>query len=257
MVREVNKRRRSKSIRKRSGLLFEEIQAINLIWGDVKHRRNHMVERMIALAMTIAFLILLRFSDLCFIHLHGIFWCPKGVMICMTHRKNNQHGVPSYLPIADTGKIEKGQPCSAVDRLRSMVVALTGEWPPHEGFMTSRRSNRFLFRRIQRMNGYTHASQRVDTVVGSGLRPMGRDAYDGYLSRYRDALVSCCRMSRRAARTFGTQSARSGGNTWLFKNNMSSDLRMSIGEWATPSVERGYLRLKIQQKLELVTAVGL
>jgi hypothetical protein len=122
--------------------------------------------------------------------------------------------------------------------------------------LTSDATDGFLFRRIK-CGVHTHLSKRVDKIVGFGKRPMVREAYGGYLSRYRNALRMCCRMSKEAAATFGTQSARSGGDTWLFNNGVPADLRMEIGEWATPTVERGYLRIRIQQKLELVSAVGL
>ena len=254
VVREVNKRRRRKSVKKRSGLLFTEVTAINNGWGDMS---QCMAWRMIALAMVVAFLSLLRYSDLCGIHMHGMYWCKAGVMICLPRRKNNQHGVPTYLPIADTRRVdEAGEPCSAVARLRAFIKDLTGEAPPSEGWLTSVATDAFLFRRIK-CGTHTHLSEREDEIVGSGARPMGRAAYGGYLSRYRDALRMCCRMSKTAAATFGTQSARSGGDTWLFNNGVPADLRMEIGEWATPTVERGYLRIKIQQKLELVSAVGL
>ena len=255
VVREVNRRRRSKSIRKRPGLLFSEVAAINAKWGDEKQSLGR---RTIALAMGIAFAALLRYSDLTMIHIHGIYFCPEGAMICMPRRKNNQRGVPSYLPVADTERVDAlGRPCSIVDRLRAYIEELTGEAPPAEGFMTSPASCGFLFREVRARDGYTHLSQRVDVVSGSGLRPMGRSGYGSYLSRYRDALVSCCRMSRRAADTYGTQSARSGGDTHLFDNGLSADQRMEIGEWATPLGERGYLRIRVQQKLKMMRVVGL
>lgn len=255
VVCKVNRRRRAKSVRKRPGLLFSEVQAINLAWGDLG---QSMVRRMVALMMCIGFLILLRFSDLAMIHLHGIYWCKAGVMICLARRKNNQEGIPSYLPVADTGAVDSdGTPCSAVARLRAFVTDLVGEKPPAEGWMTSAASDGFLFRRVKATTTSTHASRRVDEIVGSGERPMGRESYSALLARYREAMHRCCRMSKRAARTFGTQSARSGGDTWLFDNNLPADIRMEIGEWATPSVERGYLRVKIAQQLEMVKAVGL
>ena len=255
VVREVNRRRRSKSVRKRPGLLFSEVTAINIGWG---HPSQSMGRRTIALAMCIAFVALLRFSDLAVIHIHGIYFCPEGVMICLPRRKNNQHGVPSYIPVADTEIVDaKGKACSLVARLRLYITDLTGVTPPDEGFMECPASKGFLFRRVTKVDEYTHYSKRTDEVSGSGCRPMSRAAYAGYLSRYRDALVACCRMSRRAADAYGTQSARSGGDTHLFDNGVSSDLRMEIGEWATPLVERGYLRIRVQKKLELMRTVGL
>ena len=179
-------------------------------------------------------------------------------MVCLPRRKNNQHGIPSYIPIADTELVDAaGAPSSVVARLRRYVQDLTGVAPPKEGFMTCAASKGFLFREVRARDGYTHLSQRVDIVSGSGAHPMGRSAYGGYLSRYRDALVACCRMSRRAADMYGTQSARSGGDTHLFDNGVEAEQRMEIGSWATPIVERGYLRIRIQQKLEMVRAVGL
>ena len=99
VVREVNKRRRRKSAKKRSGLLFEEVSAINSGWSDPAQL---MARRMITLVMVIVFRSLLRYSDLCDIHMHGIYWCKAGVVICLPRCKNNQHGVPMYLSIADT-----------------------------------------------------------------------------------------------------------------------------------------------------------
>ena len=178
--------------------------------------------------------------------------------MCLPRRKNNQHGVPTYIPVADTEIVDAaGKPCSLVARLRQYIEDLTGVAPPEEGFMTCDASRGFLFREVRARDGYTHLSKRVDVISGTGRRPMGRAAYSKYLPRYRDALVACARMSRRAADTYGTQSARSGGDTHLFNNGIPADQRMEIGEWATPLVERGYLRIKVQKKLELMRAVGL
>ena len=64
-------------------------------------------------------------------------------------------------------------------------------------------------------------------------------------------------MSRCAADMHGTQSARSGGDTHLFDNGVEAVQRMEIDYWATPIVKRGYLRICIQQKLEMVRVFGL
>ena len=86
VVREVNRQRRSKSVRKRPGLLFSEVRAINADWGDPEQSLGR---RTIALAICIAFLALMRFSDLTVVHMHAIYWCPEGVMVCLPRRKNN------------------------------------------------------------------------------------------------------------------------------------------------------------------------
>ena len=79
---------------------------------------------MVALPMSVAFVALLKFSDLTVIHIHGIYFCPEAQF---TRRKNNQHGVPTYIPVADTEILDDdGNPCSLVARLQQCNADLTG-----------------------------------------------------------------------------------------------------------------------------------
>ena len=56
---------------------------------------------------------------------------------------------------------------------------------------------------------------------------------------------------------FGTQSLRAGGDTHLFNMGVPASVRMDLGQWKTPSVERGYLRIKVKERVTFMQSVGL
>jgi hypothetical protein len=70
-------------------------------------------------------------------------------------------------------------------------------------------------------------------------------------------LKQCCGIDGSNTREFGMHSLRSGGDTHLFKQGFSQEMRMDIGVWATNLVERGYLRQKIAEKLDMCKACGM
>ena len=82
-------------------------------------------------------------------------------------------------------------------------------------------------------------------------------AYDHYLNRFRQAIEECCDYTRAQALKFGTQSLRSGGCIHLFNMGVSALLRMDLGNWMTPSVEHGYLRVSCAKQVTFMRGVGL
>ena len=70
------------------------------------------------------------------------------------------------------------------------------------------------------------------------------------------AIRECCGMSKPQAAEYGLQSMRSGGDTWLYEKGASQAVRMAVGDWKTPGVEAGYLRIAVQQKLAAMKASG-
>lgn len=238
IIREAAKRTRGKMVRKKAGFTPEMINAINKAWGA---RDQPMAKRMLALAMLVGFLGLLRFSDIRVICISGILWLPEGVVIILPSRKNAQHR-PSLVYLADDGKSD-----GVVARLRAIVTDLTGEAPPRGegGFM---RNSDFLFRRVARIGSVNH-DQRITQWVGSGAKGLGLNGYDAYLDGFRRATRVVCGWSAKAVKELGTQSLRAGGDTWLHAQGMTAEQRRDIGQWATPLVERGYLRRTLKDKL--------
>ena len=64
-------------------------------------------------------------------------------------------------------------------------------------------------------------------------------------------------MTEAQAIEYGLQSMRSGGDTWLFLKSASQAVRMAIGDWETPEVEAGYLRVAATQEFATMRATGL
>ena len=90
-----------------------------------------------------------------------------------------------------------------------------------------------------------------------GRRSLTKKDYNTYLGRFRAALHQCCGFSKAVCREFGLHSLRSGGDTHLYNIGLPASVRMEIGQWATPTVERGYLRTRIENTLQLIRAAGL
>ena len=85
----------------------------------------------------------------------------------------------------------------------------------------------------------------------------GGAAYHHYLARIRQALGECCGYSKTQVKEFGTQSMRSGGDTHMFNMGVPASVHMDLGHWKTPSVERGYFRIQVQQRVKFMESVGL
>ena len=151
---------------------------------------------------------------------------PEGVVIVLPSRKNAQHR-PSLIYLADTGAVG-----GVVVRLRHLVRDLTGVPTPIEGYM---RSPRFLFRALTRVGGYTHG-HKVRHRVGPGVDMIHDRGYGAYLSAFRRAARECCGFSKAACKELGTQSLRSGGDTFLHAQGLTAEERRDVGQWATPFV---------------------
>ena len=81
--------------------------------------------------------------------------------------------------------------------------------------------------------------------------------YGAYLRGMRRAARECCGLSALAVKELGTQSLRAGGDTHLHACGMTAEQRRDVGQWATPLVERGYLRRTLRAKLLFMQAGAL
>ena len=52
------------------------------------------------------------------------------------------------------------------------------------------------------------------------------------------------------AKVFASQSCRRGGDTHLWKNGATKEVRMAIGCWKTPEVELEYLEMELEEQLK-------
>ena len=262
VVKQAALRLRTKSVFKKAGIAFHEVDLINSGEGKTSDGGwgGHVQagKRMISLAISISFLALLRFSDLAGISVGGIYFFPGvkegakqrpgGCMICIPVRKNSQIE-PSWVMVADTG-----HPFGIMARLRAMLVHL-GYTVPERGFIDS---DKFLFRDVTLLDGHNHRHTRQDIISGDGVRSLTVKGYRHYLSRFRLALQECCNIPKAMAnRDFGFHSMRSGGNTHLFKLGVTKQMRKDIGQWATDIVETGYLRIMVQDKLDTIRLAGM
>ena len=166
IARESARRSRGLMVRKKAGFTIEMVRAVNARWGALEAAVG---KRMIALAIVVGFLGLLRFSDLRVICVSGILWLKEGVVITLPSRKNAQSR-PSLVFIADTGARD-----GAVARMRMMVTRITGKIPPLEGFL---QDPRFLFRRVDALSGHTqwHKQARALPRRGDHTHPGERAA---------------------------------------------------------------------------------
>ena len=71
----------------------------------------------------------------------------------------------------------------------------------------------------------------------------------------RQALVSCCGLSREAASIYGTQSLRRGGNTALWKAGATKVQRLQAGAWATPEMDDEYLQRSVELDIEFAREI--
>jgi hypothetical protein len=242
-VREAARRNRTKATIKMAAFTSEEVRLILLRW-DVPG--GPLWQRLIAISIAVAFCILARWSDLRGIPLGSIYWCPEGAMLTLARRKNRQHGAVS-LPLGDTGRAD-----SLVSRLRRLVTDF-GYVVPAEGYI---RTSDWLFRAVGPRTGHKHPHMADWHVRTRGVHPMEPADYDNYKSAWRGALRAIG-MPEAAVACFATQSARAGGDTALHAAGASAELRRDIGQWATPLIERGYLRLRIRARLQFMKTFGL
>ena len=259
-IRRVAQNERTCIVNKKAGLTATQVRSICDAWGTRRlppyHRSNSSKSKrdlqrlMMAAAMGVGYLTLARFSDLATMVVGGIWWCDDGVQICLTVRKNNQTGSPEWVPIADSRR-----PNSVVSVLRRYVESM-GYIIPEEGCIPDAAD--FLFRPVSQDNGKTHRHLQAPRL-GDGsvmLKFSPSKDYAQFLRFFRFGLSSCCGVPKDQLKLYGTQSMRSGGNTLLWRKGIPAEIRREIGRWATPSVERGYLRIDIRERLNLVKELG-
>ena len=261
VIKGASRRLRGRPVVKRRGLAFDEAAMIagEKGWGGAKAPLGDL---MVAVAMALGFACLLRFSSLAVVVIGGIYWVPPyteagveklgGCVIILPRGKTDQLGHSTQVAVAETGR-----PFSLVSQIRRLCGALGVPIPAgHEGFVDSKS---FLFRDMTLASKYSHKTRREYKVDMVGRRPMasGGSAYHHYLARIRQALGECCGYSKIQVKEFGTQSMRSGGDTHLFNMGVPASVRMDLGHWKTPSVERGYLRIQVQQRVKFMESVGL
>jgi hypothetical protein len=250
VIKEVARRERSKPRHERSNATYDQICSIVKKWGDESERLTRM---MIAMAMGIGFIALLRYSDLCYIHLRGMYWFQEGVAICLAKRKTDQAAKSSWVYVADTNMAKNKRTRSLVQRLRTMVKRRFGTAPPEVGVMDV---DAYLFCDMVASSGSKHYSKRVDRFNDKGI-PMGKAAYGHYLTRMREAFVVCCGVKREDVKEYGTHSLRIGGDTWLFDNGIPAVQRREMGAWLTPVTEYSYLRHSVLRSFDFVRKCGL
>ena len=263
VIADVANRELSKDIRKKFGVRAEEVRKILDLYG---HGQWTLVMRMIAVGMALMFMTLLRFSDLCMVHAEMILVLEDGIFIGIVRRKNRQKGPPIWLGLADSKTVDSmGRPNSAVAMFKELLQLLGYVVPQAtcektEGFVQCGPGvGPWVFRHVRKVGVSTHDNYMRCEIAGDGSRQLDRSAggYSKYLNLFRRALRVCCGMSKSDSLLYGTQSCRSGGDTHLFDKGANSELRCEIGDWKTPSVEKGYLRLLVKQRLQIVKLVNL
>ena len=64
------------------------------------------------------------------------------------------------------------------------------------------------------------------------------------------AMKHFCKYAPAQVKIFASQSFRHGGDTHLWKNGASKEVRMAMGCWKTPDVELEYLEMELQEQLK-------
>ena len=243
LVRRAAKKQRSRARRKSEPFAADDIARLlaHAKWGA---KSAAMPARMITMCMGLSFALMLRWDDCAYIHLHGILFTAKGLLIAITKRKQRQSGVHFYVPLPDTG------PRSLAQALRAFIADLTGETPPLDGWMSSAATDKYLFRDIGHVGAPSHYGKRRDVFKSDGRFRMW--ASDAYRTRYREAMRHGLGLTQYAAGRFGLQSGRSGGCTHFANLGLSEDIRMWLGQWTSVRTQRGYMRTRIDQRFELV-----
>jgi hypothetical protein len=251
------KRERSKAVKQMAGLAPTQVRQINATWGHLPTSiaeagsldiaNNNIVKVQMAAAMSIGFAALGRYSDVVSVGIGAIFWCSLGVCVCLTFRKNRQDGRPQWVPIRDNGNA-----IGIVATLRRLVAA-RGFTVPHEGFIET---NEMLVVPFAFRTGHRQRHTRRLKLVPDE-HCTHRRHYSAYLKLFREALEVCCKVPTLELSEYGTQSARSGGDTHLWRQGVSAERRRLVGLWKTPSVELGYLRTSLMDDFNLVAHMDL
>jgi hypothetical protein len=186
-----------------------------------------------------------------YIHLEGIYWFRDGCVIALPRRKNAQQS-SGLVAFADTSK-----PDSLFRIFRRHCAVVAGYEMPTESRCVG--VDRFTFRGIvkpKKASGHTWAHKRQDVMEMEAVTPITRSTYKKYLVRFRDALVSCCGLTRQAVKEFGMHSMRVGGETWLFENGMPTELRQRMGGWAPAFTEKQYIRTLVTERIDTCKGTG-
>ena len=114
VIKEVSRREHSKPRKERANITYDQLRCIVEKWGAIG---GELWKVMIAMAMGIGFCALLRYSDLCYIHLRGMYWFEEGVAICLGKRKTDQAAKAAWVYVADTNVKRDKTVTSLVERL--------------------------------------------------------------------------------------------------------------------------------------------
>ena len=210
-----------------------------------------------ALQMELSFYKLLRFSCVAIVNLFFVYWMGKSFALKLVKRKNDQSGHLPWLVVAWTSK-----DCLA-QRFKDFVLDTNpGLVIPTWGFA---RSKKFVFRLIgppaHKNTGHSHFKKcrklGVSYVItGDGVLPIScekkarRAGYKRLVELLRLAMKHFCRYTPKQCKIFASQSFRRGGDTHLWKNGASKEVRMAMGCWKTPEVELEYLEMELEEQLK-------
>ena len=259
IVSQVCSRERSREARKSFALTVTQARQIHAGWGA----SSSLVERMIAAAITLAFLKLLRFSDFSLVYVGSIYWMGKrGFAYAIVRRKPDQRCIGEWHTVADLGTAN----CFArsfkrlVQDLYPRLIMPAGGW----GFATGVGADRFVFKGGGRPRGGQHTHRHMvrarETVVGDGRLPISCDerntTYQWYRRKLHLCLSECCKLTQTQAECYGTQSMRRGGNSALWRAGASKERRLKAGNWATESMDDEYLQSSIDDDLQFSAQMG-
>ena len=282
VLRRVCKQERTQEARKVMALSLGQVQKIMKKW--LMAESATVVERMIAAAMTLGFLKLLRWSDCMLVWLKYIYWMGEsGFAYAIVRRKNDVYMIGCWHVVSDTGK----RTCFARRFKRLVKELYPGVQLPRGkawGFASGPGSEAFVFRdfgvresvkaaaaaarkaaRKRKRNakrapaagdGYKlyHKLRVLEEVKGDGYLPLSDDpkrtSYQHYLTRFRKALEVCCGLTRAQAAIYGTQSMRRGGANRMWKAGKSKEDRMKAAQWKTPEMDLVYLQQTVEDQRE-------
>ena len=234
---DVCKRQRSKEVKKSAGLTLKQVKQFAKGYG----RSKCLAERCVAVFVKIAFLRCLRWADAMVVMANAIYRMGKhGALICIPRRKNAQY-TTEWFPLPDTGS----KTC-AVRQLRELMTDL-GFVVPKQGWG---KEKRFIFPEFTSKRGKSHPGKQEFTYY-DGYFACGKRAYPKWNRLFRKGLGDNCGIKDKdEQKEYGLQSMRSGGDTHLWNKGVSAEERRDIGGWATPSVERSYLRKRLKDSLK-------
>ena len=258
VLRTVSNKNRSQAARKVAAITLEEAGMLNDGWG---RPGQPIVHRMVAMALCLAFVRLLRFSDFALVNLAFIYWMgDKGFAFKIGRRKNDQTMIfTDWMCVAD-----KPGPYSFVKNFRAFVrdTNPTVEIPS----WGCADSSAFVFRDFglpktppvgeSRVSGKSWRGKSERVLTSDGSLPITcattNAIYQKWLRWTRFALVACCpHISEADAALFGTQSCRRGGNTALWKRGVPKEMRLFAGGWRDPTSEPGYLESTLTDQIEM------